>query len=68
MTANYEREKLAKEPAGTTRYRIKRLPGGKLLRIAIHPGRRGPRGGVTTATSILRPKSRAMAALLRKRR
>lgn len=67
---HYTREKLEKEPAGTVRYRMKRLPGGKLIRIAVHPGRKGPRGGVTTATSLLRPKhrSKAMMALLRRKR
>ena len=57
-TRNYRVRKLVKtRPSGVKRYRTKRLPGGKLLRIAV-TGSAGPQGGKTVATSMMTPKKK----------
>ena len=51
----FRREKLAKHPRGVLRWRMVKTPGGTLIRVAVTK-RKGPRGGRTVATSLLRPK------------
>ena len=50
----FRREKLTKHPRGVLRWRMVKTPGGTLIRVAVTK-RKGPRGGRTVATSLLRP-------------
>jgi len=57
----FTRQKLASEPAGVVRWRSKKVDH-HVVNIAIHPGEKGPKGGVTTATSLLHPKGERRGA------
>lgn len=64
MARRFTREKLAQEPAGTVRWRSKKVDH-HVVKIAIHPGKKGPQGGVTTATSVLHPRGEKLSARAR---